>query len=307
MQKRITGIIMAVGLLLFASCGPKTDIPVKPTDGDVVPTATEIPTCTPKATEPPTVTSVPTPTITEAAKVTVVPSPVLKPTAAPEPTKAPTPVPTEPVQPTATPEPTETPEPTAALTESPVPTEEPEPTRLPEVTPTEPVQPTATPSPTPAVNPETLVNYGWQKTVSIDEKYGIVFPEVFRESVVIKDDRELCVQYTCPEEAGIELRIVYLMQQSLEEVENTILSADGTILEGSLAERKVVLEWKENGFVYRGTFSEEQYDRTLLGASFGEAEQIVGVMQVIFAYPEERRAEFEAAEFNYYIIRNGEE
>jgi len=294
MKKKIAGIIVTAGLLLFASCGPKEDIkPVGPTGSVATPTTTEAPTCTPKVTEAGDITSVPEPSKTPVPDISVIPSPVLKPTVKPEPTETPTPVLTEPA---------ETPEPTAEPTEIPEPRETPVPTQVPVATPTM----IPTPSPTPAINPETLVNYGWQKTVSIDGKYMIVFPDRFRESSVTKDGKELYVKYTCTEEAGTEFQIAYLMQQTLEEVENAILGAGGTILEGSLGEKRVVLEWQQDGKMYRGILSEEQYSQTLLGSTF-EEEWITGVMQVTLAYPADRRMEFETADFNYYIKQNREE
>lgn len=310
MKKRIAGIIVATGLLLLVSCGPKVNVnPAEPTGSAVTPTAAEMPTFTPGAEISPQATSIPEPTVTSKPELTAVPTPVLKPTEEPQPTETPVPAPTGTEEPTGTPEPTEEivpteePEPTTEPTVPPEPTTEPEPTEG--AIPTETPEPT--PSPTPVLNPETLVNQGWQKTASFDGKYSIIFPDLFRESVVTKEEKELLIKYTCIEEAEIEFRISYVMQQTLEEAENAVLSAGGTILEGSLGEKRVVLEWKEDGVIYRGVLREEQYLRVLLGDTFGEEEWITGVMQVIFAYPEDRREEFETAEFNYYVKQNREE
>lgn len=282
MKKLIMGIVMTAGLLLLASCGPKVDVnPVNPTGGAEIAATIVVPTCTPEAMISPEATILPDPATTKAPQVTV--SPTSEPTIRPEATETPV------VMPTGTPEPTMEP------------TVRPEPTEPPEET------PIPTPSPTPSVTPDTLVNRGWQKTISIDEKYIIIFPELFRESVVIKENNELLVKYTCPEEEAIEFSVSYLMQQNLQEVENEILGMDGTILEGSLGEKRVVLEWNENDMVYRAALWEEQYAQALLGGAFGEEEWITGVMQVMVSYPEERRAEFEAAEYNYYVEQNVEE
>jgi len=311
MKKRIATLIMAAGLLLLVSCNPNVNVtPAEPTGSTADPTKAELPTATPEAEISPQVTDVPEPAVTGAVEPTVIPTPVLKPTISPQPTLTPVPEPTERPEPTEdVPEPTKEAVPTE---EAEQPTDVPEPTEYPEPTEPEPTQipeetPEPTPGPTPVVNPELLVNHGWQKTVTIDGKYTIVFPEIFRESAVIKDGKELHVTYTCVEETGIEFRIAYLLQQTLEEVENAILSKDGTILEGSLGERRVVLEWKENGYLYRGVLSAEQYPGIMLGDFFGEEDWISGVMQVTFAYPEERREEFETAKFNYYLKQNRED
>lgn len=278
MKKIITGIIMAAGLLLLASCIPNTNIgTTEPTNGAVSATPTVLPTGTPEVTVTLQITATPTeePLPTEAPTATPVPSPTLSPT--PSPTLSPTPT----------------------ATATPVPTEEPEPTEEP--------LPTVSPIPTPELNPETLVNHGWQKTISIDEKYTVIFPELFRESTVTKENNTLLVKFTCPEETAIEFKIVYMMQRTLQDVENEILSAGGTILTGSLGEKRVVLEWQEEDMVSRAVLLEEQYARTLLGGSFGEEEWITGVMMVAFTCPKEQQAAFEAEEYSYYVEQNREE
>lgn len=300
-MKKIAGILMITGLLLLTSCNSYIEEgPVNVTNGAPTPTVV-VPTCTPGVTQTPVPTSAPKPTAvpeatpTEAVEPTVSPMP----TSTPEPTKAEVveATPTNAPEPTVSPEPTPVPEITEEPAVSPEPTIEPEPSQTPE----------ATPSPTPYINPETLVNAGWQKNISIDEKIIIVFPELFRESTVAKENNDLILSYTCPEDESIEFRISYLMQRTLQEVENEILSMDGTLLEGSLAEKKVVLEWQEDAMVYRGILLEEQYAQALLGTSFGDEEWITGVMQVTFAYPEERRSEYETADYCYYIMQNREE
>lgn len=282
MKKWMIGVFLAAGLLLCASCGTKINIgPVEPTNNPVSATPVEMPTSTPQADVNPQLTTVPEPT----EQVLPTETPTVTPTATAMPTPTPTVMPT----PTATamPTPTATPMPTA--TPIPIPTA------------------TPTPSPTPTIAPETLVNHGWQKTVSIDETYTVIFPELFRESAVTREDSVLVLEFTCPEEASIEFRISYLMQQTLQDVENEILSAGGTILEGSLGEKRVMLEWKEENIVCNAVLLEEQYDRALIGGSFGEEAWVTGVMQVEFRYPEERREEFETEEYSYYVEQNREE
>jgi len=292
MKKMISGIMMTAGLLLFVSCGPMVDAePIKPIGGATTPTIIVVPTCTPEAVLDPSATSVPQPTVTKAADNAVTLTPV------PEPAEEPSVTPTVGIKPTDMPQPTDAIKPTEAPELTLVPTITPEPVETPQVTLT----------PAPFIDVNMLIDSGWQKTISIDEKYTIVFPGLFRESVVTKEDKDLITKYTCAEENDIEFRIAYLLQQTLEDVENAILSEGGTILEGSLAEKRVVLEWQEAGMVYRIALHEEQYSQNLLGFAFGEEEWITGVMQVVFIYPEEHRANFETTEYSYYIKQNGEE
>lgn len=283
MKKRIVKAMAIAGLLLLAACGPK----VNPNPVD--PTPTTVPTATPVATPSPVPVLHPTATPTPSPKPSATPTP----TNVPEPTA--TPVPTEAVSPT--PEPTVTPEPTA----TPTPTPTPEPTPIPTAT------PTPSPIPTPTPNPEPLVNNGWQKTVSVDDNYRIIFPEVFRDSAVEKTDRVLTVSYLSPENTEITFEISYHLQRTREELVNEILSAGGTITEERPEENRTTCYWQTENLIHRAVFIDEQYPQFLLGTSFGEEEWTLGVMQVVFSYPADKTELYEAEQYNFYVIDNGEE
>ncbi len=310
MKKGILGIVVTAGLLLFASCGPKEGVgPITFDNNGNTPTPIVVPTCTPTATPSPVPGLHPTaaPTAAPTGKPTVTPTTV--------PTETPIPTPTQPAEPTAGPtaeptiEPTETPspKPTSTPTPSPTstPTPSPEPTPEPTSTPTP--SPTPSPSPTPTINPEPLVNHGWQKTVSIDEKYIIVFPELYRESSVEKTDRELAVTYFCKDNSDVEFEIRYCMQQTREELIYEILSVGGSVLEERPEERRTTCLWQAGNTMHCAIFIDTQYPQSLLGTAFGEEEWINGVMWVVFSYPAEQAELYEMEQYHFYVIDNVEE
>ena len=285
------GILTAV-LLLLVACEPKTvaqptGVPKQPTPTIQSVSPTEKPvaevTTMPIATLPgesprPTVVI----TITPEPEVTIVPTV----TAAVLPTTFSTPTPEPTIPPVS---PTEVPE--VSLTETPVPTAT--------------LTPTVTPTPT--INPEPLVTKGWQKNVSMDERYAIVFPELFRDSYVVKTDRELFLGYTSKEDTEILFAICYTMKQTLEEAVEEIVLADGIICEKKEEERRVHYQFQKDGIMYCGILVENPYSGDLLGDAFGEEESITGVMEVMFSYPAERAAEYETEEYSFYVVENREE
>lgn len=302
MKKVKICIMVAAGLLLLVSCGPKEGVgPIQPVESDNTPTPIVVPTCTPTATMAPDSANLPT--ITEAVKATATPSP--------EATVAPSPEPTVTTAPellataTPSPEPTEKPSPEPTATPSPEPTATPTQAVVPTAEPTG--MPTATPSPSPTAVPDTIVSNGWQKTLSIDEQYVIMFPELFRESTVSKTDSVLAVEYSCIENSAIHFEISYHMQQALEEVMEEILEPEGISFEKSPEEKKITCRWQKDGIIYRGILIESQYPQKLLGKIFGEEEWITGVMWVVFSYPAEHQEIYEATEYDYYVIKCGEE
>ena len=298
MKKRIVKAFAVAGLLLLAACGPKVNIgPNEIETSGKTPTPIVVPTCTPVATPSPVPVLHPTATPTPSPTPTNVPEPTAGPTVTQgaEPTATATPVPTLTVSPTA--EPTVTPEPTAEPTATPTP----EPTPMPTATPT----PSSIPTPTP--NPEPLVNNGWQKTVSVDDNYRIIFPEVFRDSAVEKTDRVLTVSYLCPENTEITFEISYHLQRTREEFVNEILSAGGTITEEHPEENRTICYWQTENLIHRAVFIDEQYPQFLVGTSFGEEEWTLGVMLVMFTYPADKTELYESEQYYFYVIDNGEE
>ena len=296
MKKIKICIMVAAGLLLLASCGPKEGVgPIQPVESKNTPTPIIVPTCTPTAT--PTPDSANIPAVTEAPEYTATPSPEPTATPSPEPTATPSPEPTA----TPSPEPTATPSPEPTATPSPEPTATPSP------------EPTATPSPEPTVTPsptavpDAIVSNGWQKTISIDEQYVIMFPELFRESTVSKIDSTLLVEYSCVENDAIHFAISYHLNQTLEEVTKEILATEGAQYEESPEEKRITCKWQEEGMIYYSILTESQYSKELLGNSFGEEEWITGVMEVVFSYPAENQDVYEAPEYNFYIKTRGEE
>ena len=157
------------------------------------------------------------------------------------------------------------------------------------------------------MDPELLVAKGWQKSVSIDGAYAIVFPELFRDSKVSKTDTELTFAFSCAENQDIEFKIIYTMQQNLEHFVYEILATNGVILEEQPENHRVTCLWQVGDTVYRSIFTEVQYSQSLLGTSFGEEEWITGVMQVMFSYPAERREVYEAEQYCFYVTADGEE
>lgn len=290
-KKILLWSILTAGLLFLAACEPKTVIePTKVPEWEP-PTLAEQPQETPEVSP----TSEVLPTITEAL---VTPVETIQPTSIPTMSPTPEPVPTRmpELSPTPLPElPTSTPTPTAVPTEPPT------------NTPTPTATPTPTVTPTPTINPEPLVTRGWQKTVSMEEEYAIVFPEIFRNSTVLKTEKELLLEYMCEEDEDIKFSICYSMKQKLIEAVEEILLADGIIENMSEAELRVQYRLQKDGRIYCGILLENFYSKELLGNSFGDEEQITGVMEVVFSYPADRAEEYEAENYRFYVVKNREE
>lgn len=304
MKKRILGVTAVTGLLLLMACGPKENVgPIEFSNGNITPTPIVVPTCTP------TVTPTPDP----ANQPAVTPTEVLKPTKAPDmtPTAAPTATPT--VAPTATKAPTATPTPTAAPTATPeptaLPTATPVPTEVPTATPTAvpTAIPTAVPTKAPELSEDEMIKGGWQQTVSIEETHLIMFPECFRECTVERTGRDFIVSYTCPEDEAIAFTVAYRMQNTVKEALNEMFAMEDAVISATLEENQAVCLWQQDGMLYRGIFIGVQYPQTLFGSAFGEEEQIAGVMEVVFSYPADSSAVYEAPEYDYYVMENREE
>ena len=315
MKKGIWSTIAVMILLLLIACGQKDKGSNTFDDNEKTPTLIEVPTSTPMAdisqvpnlhpTEEPTVK----PDLTIIPSVTQMITPVLSPEPTPEVTASETPelepslepTATEKPVPTATPVPSEEPtsEPTASATPSPEPT--PEPTASPIPT------PTPSPIPTPTINPDPLVTKGWQKMISVDGKYKIVFPEIYKESTIMKTDKELEIYYSCPDNKDVALTIGYTMQQRKEYFLYEILSVSGNIIEERPSEKRTTCVWQLGNQKNLAVFIDEEYSRDLLGAGFGDEEWIPGVMYVVFSYPADKCDIYEAEQYCFYIVNNGEE
>lgn len=288
-KNRVCLKLMIAGLLLLAACGSyqqavPTGVPEEPqlTEEAITPTIALI---SPTPAEVPTVE--PTNSMMATPTVELTETPIIGPTE------------TSTATPTIGPTKTPTATPTAELTEAPTAT----PTEAPTATPT----PTATPIPTatPTINPEPFVTNGWQKTVSIDEQYAIVFPERFRDTYVTKTDRELTLTYLCTEQPEIEFVICYRMQQTLEQTVEDLLLAGGSILEYREEEYRVQYQLPTEEMMYCGILTENPYSDELLG--FGEEELIRGVMEVVFSYPISQAEEYETETYSFYVVKNREE
>ena len=269
--------MMLLTSLLFASC--RQEIPENTPGSTITPTGCEAPTCTPAETpeaELPLGPSV-VPTVTEVPVVETVPTP----TQIPEPTDVP--------------EPTEAPEPTGEVL----------PTAEPTVIPEQPELPSPSPSPVP--NAELLVNHGWQRAISIDENYEILFPELFLGSSLEKTDRELTVFYTAPSDDGVSFKISYHMQTTLDEFLSASLLTENAVAYDNTEENRVSAVRQESGTLCRGILIESRYAKTLLGNAFAGEEWIPGVMEVTFSYPSEQKQLYETAEYEFYVINFGRE
>lgn len=276
MKKKWIGVMLIAGLL-FASCRQ------------------EVPGNTPGTTVEPTAYELPTGIWEEPSDA----EHVLEPTPGPETTENPSPsvVPT----PTQGPEPTETPEPT----EVPASTGEADPTTAPaeETDPSGFLQP----SPSPIPDTETLVYHGWQRAISIDEAYEIIFPERFCGSSLEKTDRELTVIYTDPSDERVIFRISYWMQTTLEDFLARMSLPESALVYDGTEENRVNGVWQIEGTMYRGSLIETRYAKELLGSSFEGEEWIPGVMEVVFSYPQEQQQDYETAEYDFYVMNLGRE
>lgn len=130
---------------------------------------------------------------------------------------------------------------------------------------------------------------------------------MFRESVVEKEENVLSISYTCKEDADIEFQIRYCIQQTYEDVKNDILARNGMITEEYPELRRCSYALQENGKLYEGIMIESKYSYSLLGSAFGEEEWVNGVMQVVFSYPDNQTAKYDAEQYNYYVVENREE
>ena len=174
---------------------------------------------------------------------------------------------------------------------------------------TETPTPTVTPSPipTPTINPNPLVTNGWQKMISVDGKYKIIFPEIYKESVVRKNSTELEISYSCENNTDISLTMGYTMLQKRECFVYEILAVGGTIIEERPSEKRTTCTWQLGNKKYLVTFIDEEYARDLLGSVFGDEEWIPGVMHVMFSYPADKRDVYETEPYCFYIVNNEEE
>ena len=309
MKKGIRNTIAVMVLLLLTACGQKDKGSNTFDDNEKTPTPIEAPTCTPIAdisqvpnlhpTAGPTVTAVPS--ITQA----VTPLPSTEPTVSIIPELEPSLEPTITEQPTPTTVPKV--EPTTSATQSPEPTLEPTVTATPSPEPTP--EPTLTPSPipTPTINPDPLITNGWQKMISVDEKYKIIFPELYNESAVTKTDKELEISYSCADNTDIALTIGYTMLQKREYFIHEILSVGGNIIEERPSEKRTTCVWQLENKKYLAVFIDEDYSKDLLGPIFGDEEWIPGVMHVVFSYPADKCDIYETEQYGFYIVNNGEE
>jgi len=277
MKKKWIWIILIAGLL-FASCRQIENPPVEP-GTTIAPTGCEFPTCTPgeSAEAEPTLGPTVIPAVTEIPDTPVVPTP------------------TQALVPTDMPEPSNAPEPTGEAETTAVPTEEPEQSEFP------------LPSPSPVPDAELLVNNGWQRAISIDDTYEILFPDLFRGSSLEKSDRELTVYYTDPSDERVAFRITYRMQSSMEECLAALSVPENSLFRDEPEENRVSGIWQEEETVYRAILTESRYSKALLGNAFEGEEWIPGVMEVVCSYPQELQLQYETAEYNFYVINLGRE
>lgn len=276
MKKKWIWMVL-LGSLLFISC--KQEVPENIPESTVTPTGYDEPACTP--TEMPEAEPSPVPSTVPTATVTPVAETV--------------PTPTQVPKPTATPKPTEAPKPTGEVLPTAEPTIEPEQPELP------------SPIPSPVPDAELLVNHGWQRAISIDEKFEIIFPELFVGSSLEKTDRELTVFYTTPSENGVSFKISYHMQTTMNDCLNGYLLPENAEVSDSTEENRVSVVWQENEILYRGILIESLYEKTLLGNAFEGGEWIPGVMELVFSYPAEQQQLYETAEYEFYVIDLGRE
>ena len=278
-KKSIIGISFIV-LLLMLGCAciqpqpPVSPIPTKP------PTATALPTATLPAEVRPTVTGTPVPTET------------LVPTATNTPTPTDTPIPTATNAPTLTPTPTETAVPIPTPTEMVMPT--PSPTPVPSPTP----EPTVVP-PVPEVNPEALLNHGWQSVMDLTESYQILFPELFTESEIEYADELVVFHYANSKDAGIGFKICFLLEKDFDLLADEI-GEEHEMYEMTLDEQQVFRYTGKRGkFLCSGYVLENTYGIT---SEDGEETEQAGALLIEFTYPIEQCELYETEQYQFYII-----
>ena len=277
MKKKWIWMILAAGLLL-ASCRQNENPPVG-TDTTPVPTREELPTKEPDkpANGEPDLGPTVVPVITEIPDVPAVPTPTQ------------TPEPTLPPEPTKTSEPTKVPETTVTPAENPE------------------QQETPIPSLSPVPDSEGLVSNGWQRAVSIEKGYEILFPELFRGSSLEKTDRELTVFYTDPSDEAVSFKISYHMQTSLEEYVAGMSLPEDILLYDEAETNRVSGTWQEEELMYRVVLIECRYAKAMLGNAFEGEEWIPGVMEIVLSYPAKLQEKYETAEYDFYVMKFGRE
>ena len=306
-KKRIKLILSVIGIILLCACKENVPVVVNPrvTQGvtnTVTPSITEKNKISPTKRPTVTVTSIPSPTNTETPMLTQSLAPTLTETPIPTQSLAPTltetPIPTQPLVPTLT----ETPIPTQPL----VPTSPIRPTKTPTAT-QEPEIVSPTPIPTISLNIgmdlEQLLAQGRQSLLDISESYYIIFSDCFDGSQVNKEEQTLEILYTSSKEDNIQFQILYSIQQTSDVIVNKIVKQGGVLIKEDTINRRVSYQLESNEMMYQGVIIENEFKKELLGSMFGEQENIIGTMQVVFSYPKEMEKKYETELFKYYVIR----
>ncbi len=277
-KKGIKLIVSIAGLALFCACTKNVPVEtITPTNGITV-------TVTPSVTE---ALQTPLPTTTPTAVITKIPTITATPTLTP--TLTPLPEPTNTESPTK--------EPTNKPTKKPTAT----PTLLPTKTPTVTVGVTITD--VPVVDLEPLITNGWQSMVDISQTVQVIFSECFNDSKVTKSETTLEICYTSTQEKELQFQVVYSMQQTLQHILDTIAEQGGIVLEETIQEKSVSYQIEQNNRIYQGIALEQDYQKELLGDVFGDADSIIGTMQVVFSYPKEQQMKYETEPFQYYVVK----
>lgn len=273
-KKGIKLIVSIAGLALFCAC--TRNVPVE----TITPTNRITVTVTPSVTEAlqtPLPTITPTLVITEIPTLTATPMLTATPTPLPEPTNKETPTKEPTKKPTATP------------------------TLLPTKTPTVTVGVTVTD--VPKVDLEPLITNGWQSMVDISQTVQVIFSECFNDSKVTKGETTLEICYTSTQEKELQFQVVYSIQQTLQQILDTIVEQGGIVLEETVQEKRVSYQIEQNNRIYQGIALEQDYQKELLGDVFGDADNIIGTMQVVFSYPKEQQMKYETEPFQYYVVK----
>ena len=291
-KKGMKLMISVIGIVLLCACTKNVPVSVIPTESQIpsqgisfIPTVTETisptkeivsptkePTMSPTHTITPSPTSTPIPTNTATPTNTIAPTPTKKPMA----TKAPTV--TKEITVTKTPTVTATPVPTVDNTD-------------------------ITKNPSIDVTKESLLQNNWQSMVDISGTYYIVFSNCFNYSEVKKGETTLDIRYTSEQYKNIQFQVLYSMQQTATQVLDKVIEQGGIILEEDASNGSIFYTVEKEQKVYQGVVLEKEYKRELLGDVFGEEDNIVGTMQVVFTYPKEQYVKYEADKFHYYLVR----